>query len=169
MPHEELVGWNIEKIVKKGDYLYAIVREHPNRTKNDYVLMHRVVMENHLKRLLNTDEVVHHIDGNKHNNDISNLEVYSSNAEHAKLHADERLRDIVECKCPQCGNIFTKYANQVIISDKQKLAGKGGKYGTFCSRTCNGKFSRYVQLYGLTPTMKNAISVNIQRIYRGKL
>lgn len=51
--------WKTEKIVSKGDYSYAIVRGHPNATKNGYVLEHRIVMENHLKRLLNPDEIVH--------------------------------------------------------------------------------------------------------------
>jgi len=50
--------WKVEKIVKKGAYLYALVPEHPYATKNGYVLEHRVVMENHLNRLLNPDEVV---------------------------------------------------------------------------------------------------------------
>jgi len=26
--------WNIRKTVKKGNYLYAVVLEHPNATKN---------------------------------------------------------------------------------------------------------------------------------------
>ena len=42
--------WNIKKIVSKGDYLYALVPEHPKATKNGYVLLHRIVMENHLGR-----------------------------------------------------------------------------------------------------------------------
>ena len=67
--------WNIRKIVSKGDYNYAVVPEHPNRTKNNYVLEHRVVMENHLGRLLNDDEVVHHINGNKKDNRIENLTI----------------------------------------------------------------------------------------------
>lgn len=50
--------WKIEKIVSKGDYDYCIVRNHPNRTSSDYVLHHRVVVENHLGRVLNSDEVV---------------------------------------------------------------------------------------------------------------
>jgi len=54
--------WNIKKVISKGDYLYALVPEHPNATKNGYVLMHRIVMENHLGRILNKDEVVHHLD-----------------------------------------------------------------------------------------------------------
>jgi len=57
--------WKIEKIVSKGDYNYAVVKNHPNATKYGYVLHHRIVMENHLGRLLNSNEVVHHINGQK--------------------------------------------------------------------------------------------------------
>jgi hypothetical protein len=50
---------------------------------------HRVVMEKHLGRKLNRCEIVHHIDGNKHNNYISNLELMTQ-AEHARIHMLER-------------------------------------------------------------------------------
>lgn len=46
---------------------------------------HRYVMEQHLGRKLNSNEIVHHIDGNGLNNDISNLEVMSR-SEHMKHH-----------------------------------------------------------------------------------
>ena len=81
--------WNIKKIIKKGDYLYALVLEHPNCTQRGYVLMHRIVMENHLKRVLNENEVVHHKDGNKHNNDIANLEVLERGL-HSKHHSMQK-------------------------------------------------------------------------------
>jgi len=42
-------------------------------------------MERHLGRRLNRDEAVHHIDGNRDNNDIDNLRLMT-NSEHAKLH-----------------------------------------------------------------------------------
>ena len=51
--------------------------------------MHRVVMEKHLGRALESNEVVHHIDGNKWNNDLSNLEVMSQ-ADHVRLHNKQR-------------------------------------------------------------------------------
>ena len=67
--------WKIEKTVKKGDYLYAVVKDHPRSSKYGYVLYHRIIMENHIGRILNPNEVVHHIDGNKLNNNIENLQL----------------------------------------------------------------------------------------------
>ena len=49
---------------------------------------HRVVAEQLLGRPLPPGEVVHHIDGNKRNNRSENLRVFSSQAEHAKFHAE---------------------------------------------------------------------------------
>lgn len=42
-------------------------------------------MEKHLGRKLDSSEIVHHKDGNKRNNNISNLEIMSR-SEHGKLH-----------------------------------------------------------------------------------
>lgn len=56
-------------------------------------LQHRKIMENGLGRKLiyirakgKLKEVVHHIDGNKRNNDPSNLEILSA-SDHARIHA----------------------------------------------------------------------------------
>ncbi|EJR6901935.1 MULTISPECIES: HNH endonuclease [Bacillota] len=51
---------------------------------------HRVVAERILGRALLPEEIVHHIDGNKRNNDENNLLVLPSQSEHAKLHMRER-------------------------------------------------------------------------------
>lgn len=150
--------WNIKKIISKGDYQYALVPEHPNCTKNGYVLLHRVMMENHLGRLLNTNEVVHHKDHNKKNNSIENLELLDSK-EHIKLHMLERTRKMVKLKCPECNTIFTKRRGNTHLV-------KPSKYScTCCSPHCRGKFYRKIQLYGLTPTLENAISENILAEY----
>ncbi len=47
---------------------------------------HRYVMENYLGRKLSEDEVIHHIDNDIHNNDISNLELFENKSEHLKYH-----------------------------------------------------------------------------------
>ena len=51
---------------------------------------HRVVAEEKLGRELLPGEVVHHIDGNKRNNDPRNIMVFESQAQHAKFHAELR-------------------------------------------------------------------------------
>jgi hypothetical protein len=45
----------------------------------DYVPEHRLVMEQHLGRPLEPDEIVHHSDHDKLNNDISNLVLVTRN------------------------------------------------------------------------------------------
>lgn len=152
-------SWNIRKVISKGDYLYALVPEHPNATKNGYVLMHRVVMENHLGRLLSANEVVHHKDHNKKNNSIENLEVMNAQ-EHSKFHGAEMTRAWVKLKCPQCGKIFERFKNNTHLQ-------KPSKFGcSFCSPECRGKFTRRVQIHGLTAAMKDAISKNVVEEFR---
>ena len=55
---------------------------------NKHRHVHVVVMEKYLGRKLKANEVVHHIDKNKHNNSINNLQVMTA-SDHARLHAKE--------------------------------------------------------------------------------
>ena len=48
--------------------------DHP-KASNNYVLEHRLVMEEKIGRLLKEDEIVHHLDGNKKNNNPNNLQL----------------------------------------------------------------------------------------------
>ena len=54
--------------------------------KRFFVAEHRLVMENALGRFLNGNESIHHIDGNKLNNDINNLMLFPTNKEHISFH-----------------------------------------------------------------------------------
>lgn len=72
------------KFSKKG-YVLLCVKNHPNGDINGYVFEHRLMMEIGLNRLLQRDEVVHHVNGIKHDNRIENLQLMK-NGEHTTLH-----------------------------------------------------------------------------------
>lgn len=148
--------WNIEKIISKGDYNYAVVPKHPNASKYGYVLEHRIVVENYLGRLLDDYEVVHHIDGNKKHNDINNLDI-CMNFEHLRIHGLKQGKNMAVLKCPQCGNIFERRIGQTFLV-------KSNEY-TCCCISCRGKFSRYIQLNGRTKAVECAISGNLVSLY----
>lgn len=149
--------WKIKKIVSKGDYNYAVVKEHPNATKHGYVLEHRIVVENHLGRFLNPNEIVHHINGNKKDNRIENLEVHDK-ADHSRSHRIQQGRKMVKLLCPSCKCEFIREYRQ---THKVKPT-----EWTACSPKCRGKFSSKIQYQGRTKEVENAISVNILSIYR---
>lgn len=48
---------------------------------------HRELMERHIGRALDPQEVVHHIDNDPKNNVITNLILFANNAEHRKCHS----------------------------------------------------------------------------------
>lgn len=91
--------WNGGLSVDKAGYILARTPEHPNRTAGGYVRLHRLVMERHLDRLLTSEEVVDHLDGDTSDNRIRNLVLYPSNAEH--LRATLRGRHSAEDRLPR--------------------------------------------------------------------
>lgn len=70
----------------------------PTGKAKDRVYYHRYVMEKHLGRKLSSDEVVHHIDENKENNSIYNLQIMTR-SEHA-IHHHGDLSNVRESPTP---------------------------------------------------------------------
>lgn len=57
-------------------YIMELAKNHPKANQAGYVLQHRLVMENHLGRILFDNENVHHKNGNRSDNCIENLELW---------------------------------------------------------------------------------------------
>jgi hypothetical protein len=60
-----------------------------NKVDGKYILEHRTIMEEHIGRKLKAREQVHHLDGNKLNNCIDNLDIIDI-VEHGRMHANQR-------------------------------------------------------------------------------
>ncbi len=152
--------WIIERVVSKGDYNYAVVKNHPRAIRYGYVLEHIIVAENMLKRILEKDEIVHHIDGNKKNNNPENLEVMNKK-DHNSLHGKMVGKNYVELKCPECDKVFLRARNKTFLVRKTKYN------ASFCSQSCSGSFSyRANKLNKMTDQMILSIQQNVQREYK---
>ena len=79
--------WNGGKHLKySSGYIEISCPSHPYADQRGYVYEHRLVMEKHIGRYLLPEEIVHHKDLNKTNNDISNLQIVTA-SEHTKIHS----------------------------------------------------------------------------------
>lgn len=80
---------------------YVLVKcvDHESSNKQGYILEHRLVMEKHLGRRLKASEVIHHIDGNKQNNKLSNLMLFPNRKAHFKFRHNSDKTFI----CKKCG------------------------------------------------------------------
>lgn len=76
------------KRIGKNGYVVITVSVYPEYRR---IYEHRHVMEEHIGRKLRTDEAVHHIDWDKTNNNIKNLQLMSR-SEHARMHANDHIR-----------------------------------------------------------------------------
>ena len=84
---------------KNSDYIQVKTAIHPYRSKQNYVPLHRWVMEKHIgrylrpvkrdknRKIIDMGELVHHIDMDKRNNDLSNLMICNGMGHHQDVHA----------------------------------------------------------------------------------
>jgi len=80
---------------KSNGYIYIKSPNHPNKEIGGYVREHRLVIEESIGRYLTTKEVVHHINGIKTDNRLSNLQL-RTRSQHNKL---DILVECPDCKC----------------------------------------------------------------------
>lgn len=137
--------------MKNGDYVLVIAPEwyKGKRYRGRYCYEHHLAWEKHTGLSVPDGCIVHHKDGNKHNNNINNLQLMEAKT-HVAMHA-KKGRTVLELKCPSCGKHF--------IKEKRNCFRK--KRIMFCSRQCVGKMYSFNR-----PTeeqIKKAIEENVVR------
>ncbi len=68
----------------KDGYILVYKPFHPFANITGYIRKHRIVMEKIIGRYLKVEEVVHHINGIRHDNRYCNLKLFKNNSEHRK-------------------------------------------------------------------------------------
>ena len=81
-------NWQGGRWMRKDGYVFVLKKDHPKTGNTGYVMEHIIIMENHLGRLLQDREIVHHINHIRHDNRIENLQLMTS-AKHKQLHTTE--------------------------------------------------------------------------------
>lgn len=79
------------------------------------------------------NEIIHHKDGNTHNNNPDNLELLTRSY-HSSTHNLQRKKTFVELRCPACEKTFIRAKNKTYLV-------KGGQVSC-CSRKCIGNYTK---------------------------
>jgi len=82
-------------MVRFDGYIDEYCPNHPFNHRG-YVLQHRLVMEKYIKRFLLPNEIVHHINENRGDNRIENLQLLQNLGEHNTIHKTKSLGAIQE-------------------------------------------------------------------------
>lgn len=78
-------AWRGGTVIDRDGYIRTYDPAHPWPRRPGYVLEHVRVMELQIGRRLTTEEIIHHKDHDRQNNDLSNLELLTRSA-HSRYH-----------------------------------------------------------------------------------
>lgn len=149
-------GYFVDRRTTTGKYVKVRVREHPN-ARNGYIVEHRVLVEDKLGRILEAHEAVHHIDGNRKNNNLSNLQLLT-HAAHTSLHACRHGVNMLLLKCPTCGILFERERGKSHVS-KRTLSSS-------CSIECGHKFMWRLRKERSSKEVQKLLAENVVKEYK---
>lgn len=106
---EQSSNWKGGKIMNDNGYVLIRSPKHPFVNAFGYVREHRLIMEKNLGRYLLPTEVVHHLNGDRTDNRIENLELLESQSIHVRERDAHRVKGICSiCGLPQLARNFCK-------------------------------------------------------------
>lgn len=86
--------WNGGFYIHGYKFIYS--PNHPLRNLKGYVREHLYVLYNFLGDKVKKSNIIHHIDGNKLNNEVSNLMIMKNHGSHRRIHCNRtKLGDIL--------------------------------------------------------------------------
>lgn len=144
-----VTGPYLDKVQNRKFVTYTLPDK--NRTQKTYA---KYLMEMHLSRNLSKEEEVDHIDRDKTNDVIGNLQVLSK-SEHKRLDTRKAKPIILECALDGCDNIISKTARQL------RMHQKAGYAGPFCGAVCRGKYGKQVQESGKTLPVQKGVDTEL--------
>jgi len=86
--------------------LYYRRKKYDSRTKRYVqVLLHHAIWEDHFGKIP-WGNIIHHLDGNSSNNDLSNLACIPLQDHLSKYHGEGKYKNAVPTTCSRCGAVF---------------------------------------------------------------
>lgn len=149
-----------------GQYKYVIDKSHPRANSEGAVYEHMIIAEGKLGRRLLPEEVVHHRDFNKLNNEPDNLMIFASNSDHVRFHMYDCNEDTLslnsngtyECiaeefkcidcrakitrwgiRCKECSKIYSRKVNRPSSNELHNLLSE-----------TKGNFTQASKIYGVS-------------------
>ena len=87
---ENSPSWKGGRTISTNGYMMVKQPEHPNAWKSGYIKESHLVMEQELGRYLTKEEVVHHNDKNRINDEPENLRLFENQTEHQRYETSLR-------------------------------------------------------------------------------
>ena len=132
-PYNKVWKYGYVSINGEGRETLTLYNSNNDRSVTQYA---RYLLAVKLGRFLTEDETVDHIDGDKTNNSIDNLQILSIVD---NIRKSQKKPDFI-CICPVCKKVFRRSHNHPSVRGKEKKL-KIERGELCCSRKCGGIFS----------------------------